>query len=284
MIIVAHGGVGSRKALADGPLKAAKKSGAVLKNGGSALDAAVAGVMALEDDPRFNAGTGSVLRFDGTVQMDAAVMDSENNYGAVACIQRVKNPVLVARKVMDSPHRLICGDGATQFARVQNFPPYNPITPKAIANLKRVKSRIAAGKIPGWIKRFRKEPWRSMVGCDTVGMVVSDGKGNFAAAGSTGGTSYMLPGRIGDTPLIGCGIYAGKKGAVVATGVGEEIIKRMLSKEVYEKINRGLSPQQACEWGLTLFERTVPIGVIAVTLNNYGIAASHQMASAILKK
>jgi isoaspartyl peptidase/L-asparaginase-like protein (Ntn-hydrolase superfamily) len=126
-------------------------------------------------------------------------------------------------------------------------------------------------------------------GCDTVGVVVSDGCGNFAAATSTGGISYMIRGRIGDSPLIGCGIYAGHNGAVVATGIGEEIIRRLLSKQVYDQIENGMTPQEACEWGLTLFKnpskdlkecyKKIPVGIMAINLLDYGVAATDQMAT-----
>src|SRR5688572_25382391 len=115
---IAHGGVGSPPERADGPRAAVDAALAVLERGGHPLDAAVAGVVVMENDPRFNAGTGSKVRLDGkTVQMDAAVMDSSGRYGAVAVIEDVKNPVLVARAVAETPHRLIAGDGAQRFAR-----------------------------------------------------------------------------------------------------------------------------------------------------------------------
>jgi len=267
----------------------------------SALRAAVRGAMALEDDPRFNAGTGSNLRLDGKrIEMDASVMDSGGNFGAVIGIRMVKNPALVAELVSKSPHLILCGDGATEFARHHKVPFYNPITPGAEIRFKRVRKKLAFKKLPYWSKKIPSYLSAYLLdemdgcSCDTIGVIVSDGSGNYAAACSTGGVSYMLPGRVGDTPIIGSGLYVGKKGAVVATGVGEEIIRQMLSKEVYDKIALGMNPQDACEWGLTLFDdhnkklsklghNKIPIGLIAVNKTSYGIAATHQMASGVTK-
>jgi len=286
-IIIAHGGVGSRNSFSDGPRKASEEALKVLKKTSSVLKAAIRGTVILEDDPRFNAGTGSRLRMDGkTIEMDASIMDSNGNFGAVACISNVKNPVLVAELVSQSPHLILCGEGATKFARLHNVPVYNPITPQTIARFKRVKSDLRRKKAPLWAQKWVKKPFSSLgIFKDTIGIVVSDGCGNFAAANSTGGTSYMLRGRVGDSPLIGCGIYVGKKGAVVTTGVGEEIIRTILAKEVYEQINNGMNPQKACDWGLTLFNKQkihshkrIPIGIVAVNRTDFGIAATHQMA------
>jgi L-asparaginase/beta-aspartyl-peptidase (threonine type) len=289
-IIVTHGGVGSPVSHGDGCQKAAEEALDTLRKTSSVLQAAVRGAAVLEDDPRFNAGTGSNLRIDGkTIEMDAAVMDSDGNFGAVAGIQMVKNPVLVAELVSKSPHLMLCGPGATEFARRYKIPWYNPITPKARERYKKVKKNLSKRRLPYWAKRWLNLPYH-LEGCsDTIGIVVSDGKGNFAGAGSTGGTSYMLRGRIGDTPIIGSGIYVGKKGVVVSTGIGEEIIRRMLSKEVYEKIASGISPQKASDWGLTLFKpqkpaNITPVGIIAVNKTDYGISNTHQMAVGIIKQ
>ncbi|MFH0889313.1 MAG: isoaspartyl peptidase/L-asparaginase [Planctomycetota bacterium] len=293
-IIVAHGGVGSQNSFRDGPQKATEEALKVLKKTKSVLKAAIKGAVILEDDPRFDAGTGSNFRLDGkTIEMDASVMDSDGNFGAVIGIQMVKNPVIVAEMVSKSPHLILCGEGATEFSRRRGVPCYNPATPKAKERLNMALQKLALKKIPYWAKKLpsylSSYLLDEMDGCDTIGVAVSDGMGNFAAACSTGGVSYMLPGRVGDTAIIGCGLYVGKKGAVVATGVGEEIIRRMLSKEVYEQIAREMHPQKACDWGLTLFDdynkkiskphrKRIPIGLIAVTMTDYGISATHQMA------
>jgi isoaspartyl peptidase/L-asparaginase-like protein (Ntn-hydrolase superfamily) len=291
-IIAAHAGVGSPNAYSDGTQKAVREAFGALKKTRYPLKAAIAGIVVLENDPRFNAGTGANLRMDGqTIEMDAAVMDSDGNCGAVACIRMVQNPVLVAEMVARTPHLLMCGDGAVKFARLHNVPVYNPITSKAIRRFKAAQARLVHKKLSYQAKHGFRALHAKSGGCDTVGLVVSDGCGNFAAATSTGGISYMIQGRIGDSPLVGCGIYVGKSGAVVATGIGEEIIRRLLSKQVYDKIENGMTPQEACEWGLTLFKnpseslkkcyKRIPVGIVAVNLTGYGIVATHQMARGV---
>jgi len=291
IIIVAHGGVGSLLRFNDGPTAAAKESLKVLKKTHSALKAAVAGVVVMEDDPHFDCGIGSYFRLDGkSIEMDAAVMDSNNHVGAIACIQRVKNPVKVAYALTETPHNFLCGQGATDFARLKDFADFDPTTPKAKRVFRKRIREFRINKIPLWAREqwirakdenYVRKYWNNLLG--TVGVLIKDNKNNFAVAVSTGGTSLALPGRIGDTPLIGCGFYVGKKGAVVTTGVGEEITKQLLSRKVYEKIEEEMPPQKACEWGLSLFPAKTPVGVAAISLDDYGIAANKQMAKHVIK-
>lgn len=273
VVIVTHCGAGSTAEVQNAAQGAAKKGLEVLREGGSALDAVVEAVILLEDDERLNAGTGSRLNLEGVAEMDASVMDSEMNCGAVAAIQEVKNPILVARRVLDSPHVVLCGDGAVQFARKEGFPAFDPKTPRAIKALEEVKRKLVEGDLPAWAER-----WRRLGPLDTVGAVARDQEGRMAAANSTGGISLKLPGRVGDTPLIGCGIYAGPEAAVTATGVGEEIIRRVLCKVVYDSIARGASPRRACEEGVALFPEEIPVGIIAVNPEGWGAAANTSMA------
>ena len=289
IIIAAHGGVGSSPYFKDGTKRAVTEAQQVLRKTRSVLRAAVAGAVSLEDDPRFNAGTGSYLRIDGScIEMDAAVMDSAGHLGAVAAIQRVKNPVKVAYALINSPHNLLCGHGAVRFARLNGFSDYDPATPKAHQTFKKRLRQLRNGKLPSWAnqkwQRLKRQLYFTGYLTDTIGVVATDGKNNFAVAASTGGTSLALPGRVGDSPLIGCGFYAGKYGAVTATGIGEEITRRMLSREVYEKIKQGLTTQKACEWGLTLFPPGIPVGIIAVSYNDYGVASNEKMAASVLIK
>jgi isoaspartyl peptidase/L-asparaginase-like protein (Ntn-hydrolase superfamily) len=290
IIVIAHGGVGSPVKLKNGTYAAAKEALRVIKKTKSPLKAAVAGAVVMENDPRFNAGYGSYFRLDGkSIEMDAAVMDSDNYLAAIASIQNVKNPIKVAYALLDTPHTFLCGSGATRFARLKGFPEYDPYTPKARKIYLTRKKQILADKMPLWAlenwsgirdKKYMRFYLKDVK--DTIGVIATDGKNNFAAAGSTGGTSLMLPGRIGDTPLVGSGFFVGKYGAVIATGVGEEITKKMLSREVYEKIKDGMSPQEACDYGLSLFPGKIPVGVVAIAYNNYGIAANKQMAVSVL--
>jgi L-asparaginase/beta-aspartyl-peptidase (threonine type) len=290
--ILCHGGVGAPAAASDGAREAARKGAAELAR--SALEAVVAATVVLEDDPRFNAGTGANLRLDGrTVEMDAAVMDSDGRIGAVAAIQGVRNPILVARAVLDSPHNLLAGEGATLLARRLGLPEAAPPPERTREKYRRTLSRLLGREGPSppaswrgfdWRRHWNfpsPEPQEELVGdtegCDTVGAVAVDAQGRFAAASSTGGTSFMLLGRVGDSPLIGCGFYAGPAGAVTATGVGEEIMRRLLSFRVYQWIEDGASPQEACERGVRLFPDEIPVGILAVTRDGHGWAANREM-------
>lgn len=271
-LVVTHCGAGSTQALMDVGARAGRAGMAVLRKGGSALDAVVAATVVLEDDPRTNAGTGSRMRLDGSIQMDAALMDSRRRAGAVAAISDVKNPILVARKVMESPHIMLAGEWATQFAREAGFPPYDPATPEAQARLEATRSELAKKQAPAWARA-----WLGRWAADTVGAVARDGKGRFAAASSTGGISYMLPGRVGDSPIVGAGLYAGPDGAVTVTGVGEEIWRLLLSKFAYDRVAIQ-GAQAACDEGLRLFSQSVPTGLIAVGKDGVGEACNRAMA------
>jgi len=295
-LIVIHGGAGAPPSLMNDGCQAAAEAGvALLRRGKSALDAVINAVRVLEDDGRFNAGSGSVLRLDGvSVEMDAAVMDSAGTLGAVAGLSNVRNPVLVARRVAETPHVFMVGPGAIVFARTCGFKPYTAkASRRARERHKTLLRGLVAGDekvIPSHWRRFDfRRHWnfeRSLAdvkrSCDTVGAVAIDERGAFAVAGSTGGASPMLRGRVGDTPLIGCGFYAGEYGAVAATGIGEEIIRRMLSRRVYDDLASGIHPQQACEHAIADFPVGVPVGLIAVTANRYGIASNVPMAHAHL--
>jgi isoaspartyl peptidase/L-asparaginase-like protein (Ntn-hydrolase superfamily) len=273
---VVHGGAGSARVRRDGTDPAAAKALAALMRGESALDGALAGVVVLEDDPRFNAGTGANIRLDGkTIQMDAACMDGTTGaFGAVAAIERVKNPVLVARQVMDTPHLLIVGEGATRFARAMGVPDYDPTCAENKARFQRVQD-ILRGSDPRQIEAWKRYDWKkawnfptplkeALGTPDTVGCVTRDAQGHFAAAISTGGTTITFYGRVGDVPIYGAGIYAGPKGAVACTGNGEDIIKRMVAKATYDLLAKGLPAQKAVERILAAFPATIDLGLVAI--------------------
>jgi L-asparaginase/beta-aspartyl-peptidase (threonine type) len=273
---VVHGGAGSPRARMDGTDRAAARAMELLKASGSALDAALAAVVVLEDDPRFNAGTGANIRLDGkTIQMDAACMDGETGaFGAVAAVERVKNPVLVARKVMDTPHLLIVGEGATRFARAMGFPDYDPACAENRARYERVKA-ILKGTNPGQAEAWKRYDWKkawnfptplkeALGPSDTVGCVARDSKGHFAAAISTGGTTITFYGRVGDVPMFGAGIYAGPKGAVACTGNGEDIVRHLAAKAVYDLLAKGFSAQKAVDRALADFPAAIDLGLVAI--------------------
>ncbi len=271
--IVTNCGAGST----DDALGLAERAGeagmAVLEGGGGAIEAVVEAIIVLEDDPRTNAGLGSRLRLDGSLQMDASLMDSDLNCGCVAGIEDVKNPIVVARKVMDTPHIMLAGEGALSFTREQGFEHFDPRTEKSVERLETIKKKLEEGDLPEWASKWRDY----RVG--TVGAVAVDGKGKMASGNSTGGTSFMLPGRVGDTPIIGAGIYCGRHGAVSATGIGEDIVRQVMSLRVHDKMGEGMSAKEACDWGMTLFPPEIPVGVVAVSPSDSAAVSNRQMAS-----
>lgn len=302
--ILTHGGAASPRHFSDGCVAAAERAESVLRAGGDALAAALAATALLEDDPRFNAGTGSNLRLDGkTVEMDASVMSGDGRFGAVACVERVKNPVLVAARVMETPHLMLVGEGATAFARRLGFPEFDPITDRARLKYARCLAELA-GRGDGDYA-VDADPWRRLdlasvwnfpgeppvaakiaavprEECDTVGAVVRDAHGRFAATASTGGTLYMLRGRVGDSPLMGAGVYAGPHGAVAATGVGEEIVRRFLARTVHDWLAEGLAPDRAVQRAVEMFPDAVDVGLLVVGRSGHALASNRDMASAVL--
>ena len=282
--IVVHGGAGTSRDNEDGCMLAAGLALAALQRGGDALDAAVAAVASMEDDGRFNAGTGSVLCLDGqTIEMDASVMDTHGRLGCVACITQVQNPVLVARAVADGPHWLLAGDGATRFARSSGHPPYWQPTDKARAAHARLIAQM--GDRPRFARLWNYERALEDSGeraCDTVGAVVRSADGHFAVASSTGGSAPSLLGRVGDTPIIGSGFYAGAEGAVAATGIGEKIVRHLLAYTVYQWIAAGTPIEQALQRGIDLFDQDVAVGLIAVGKNGHGAVSNRAMPRAVI--
>ena len=272
-LLLTHCGAGSDRSVQDAADAAGRAGLEVLGRGGRALDAVVRAVLVLEDDPRLNAGTGSRMRTDGRIQMDAAVMDWNLEAGAVAAIERVKNPILVAKDVLVTPHILFVGPDAVAFARAHGHADYDPATPESRRKLEESLRQIREGHVPRYYRKFK-----NLEAHETVGAVARDRRGHCAAAVSTGGTSFMLPGRVGDSPIIGSGLYAGPHGAVCSTGIGEEIMKRVLAKYVYDQMALGRSPQKAAERGLALFPRDVSVGVIAVGKRGAGEACDREMA------
>ena len=251
--ILTHGGAGSDPKDFDGPKSAANRGMDLMANGETALTAVVDAVKYLEDDPRFNAGLGSKVRIDGrTMQLDASCMTSNNEFGAVACVENIKTPIAIAHGVLrHSPHILLVGDGARIFAEEYNIP---------------VTGLSGSGD--------RETPGTS---CDTVGAVAFDGT-TFAAALSSGGLEKSAMGRVGDVPLPGCGLFCGESGAVACTGDGEFIALKLLAKEVYTWLENNMSPEQAAKKAITLFDQSVDIGLIILTRNRFASNARNGMA------
>ncbi len=226
--------------------RALEEAWGVLRRGGSAMDAVELAIMALENAPAFDAGLGSHLNRDGRVQLDAILMDGQTlEAGAVAAVERVRNPIRLARRVLEaSEHMMLVGTGAEQFAREQQMELCEPV------ELEHPRERAA------WEKcRVDDHAAEHHVGhsAGTVGAVAMDARGNLVAGTSTGGTCCKLPGRVGDSPLVGCGCYADSEaGGVSSTGWGEAIMKIVMAKTAAEFLRSGKSAQEAAEASVKL--------------------------------
>ena len=271
--LIAHGGAGSWRPGSDADAVdamqgAVERGRSVLRAGGSALDAVCATVVALEDNPIFNAGTGAVLNFEGFCELDACVMVSRDSCaGAVAALQRVKNPILVARKVMEeTDHVMLAGEGAQRFARVMGFPDHDPITAARRADWQDKKQRVGEvlGKHSLKMRRFLQDHPEYAGG--TVGAAAVDANGILAAATSTGGVTLKLVGRVGDSPIAGAGNYASRHVAASATGTGEFVMRSLAARAVSEKVAHGATLGNAMKEILASLasEYQADVGMIAV--------------------
>jgi beta-aspartyl-peptidase (threonine type) len=275
--LIAHGGAGKWRPGSDEDairgLTAAVEAGRrVLEAGGSSLDAVCATVVLLEDNPIFNAGTGAVLNFDGFCELDASVMESRGSrVGAVSGLQRVKNPVLVARKVMDeTDHVMLTGEGAQRFARVMGFPDHDPVTPERRADWLDKRNRVGEVLGPHALKmrRFLKEHPEYAGG--TVGAAAVDASGVLAAATSTGGVTLKMVGRVGDSPVPGAGNYASSRVAASATGTGEFVLRSLATRAISERVERGESLSQAVSAVLEGLGRDYDADVGLIAVDDHG--------------
>ena len=221
----------------------------VLETGGTALDAVEAAVVIMEDDETFDAGRGSFLNRDGKVQLDALIMDGATlRAGGVGCVERVRNPVRAARKILsESPHVYFVGEGAEQFAAehgVELCGNEELVIAREVERLREYQAQQAGdGSAKDGNDLFAPE-----ISHDTVGAVALDRAGNIAAATSTGGTLNKAPGRLGDSSLIGCGCYADNLSAAVSTtGWGEPIMKLVLAKWTADRVAAGNLPAWAAQ-------------------------------------
>lgn len=247
-VVLVHGGAGDvpeavRAAHAEGCRAAAAAGLRALLETGSALDAVVRAVEVLEDDPKYNAGTGACLTEEGTIELDAAVMEGGSlRGGAVCALPPFQNPVRVARAVLEEGrHVLYAGEGAARFARAHGFSPagaQSMITDKA---RERLASVLAGRAERGWAG-------------GTVGAVACDREGRVAAATSTGGMVGKRVGRVGDSPILGAGTFADdESGAASATGTGEAIHRFGLTRYVCDLLRAGLTAQQAADVAIARF-------------------------------
>jgi beta-aspartyl-peptidase (threonine type) len=249
--LVVHGGaweipVVARKACRAGCRRAFDAGQQILDAGGSSIDAVEAAIVALEEDPVFDAGFGSHLNLRGRVQLDAILMDGSTlDAGAVAAVERIRNPIRLARRVLQaSPHVLLAAEGAEEFAREQGMP------------LCRQEDLITESQRAAWQQccdagHTSAAHFAGRHG--TVGAVAVDASGRIAAGTSTGGTCCKYPGRVGDSPLIGCGCYADDEvGGASSTGWGEAIMKIVMAKTAIDWLRAGDPPQEVADRSIRL--------------------------------
>ncbi len=236
-----------------------------LESGGSALDAVEAGVRVTESDAsNRSVGLGGLPDRDGNVTLDACIMNHESECGAVAYLQNIENPISVARKVMeDTPHVMMVGNGAFEFAIEKGFEKKNLLTPEAEET---------------WLKwkesEDLKKPEINSENHDTIGLLAMDKDGNLSGACTTSGWAYKLPGRVGDSPIIGAGLFVDNEiGAACATGMGEAVIRIAGSHTVVELMRHGHSPEEACKLAVERIQKKhkditgLQVGFIAMNKN-----------------
>jgi L-asparaginase / beta-aspartyl-peptidase len=268
--IAVHGGAGTIDTLRMSPVERQLRRDALMRSlraghkilaaGGSSLDAVQAAIIVLEDDSMFNAGKGAVLNAEGKTELDAAIMDGKSlNAGAVAGLHHIRNPIVLARLVMEkSPHVMMIGEGAEVFARQQGV----AMTPESyFITAARMKQYLDARKADADKTKTGAPP---KAGFGTVGAVALDKAGNLAAGTSTGGISMKRFGRVGDAPIIGAGTYASPTCAVSATGAGEYFIRLTIARDICARMQyQKLTARQAAD--------TVIYGVLGRTKGTGGV-------------
>jgi N4-(beta-N-acetylglucosaminyl)-L-asparaginase len=253
-------------------IKANEAAWKILSKGGRALDAVEAGVHVPEADPNeTSVGFGGLPDREGKVTLDACIMDEFGNCGSVAALQHIVHPISVARAVMEkTPHVMLVGDGALQFALANGFKKVNLLTDKSKKAYKE------------WLKKSEYKPVVNIENHDTIGMIALDANGNLSGACTTSGMAYKMHGRVGDSPIIGAGLYVDNEiGAATATGVGEEVIKIVGCHLVVELMRQGHDPETACRLAVERMlkknparAKEVQVGFLALNKNGeYGAFA-----------
>lgn len=217
---------------------ATKKAWEVLKDGGSSLDAIEQGCMVEEaNENNQSVGKGGLPDRDGNVTLDACIMNPEGNCGSVVFLKNITHAISVARKIMeDTPHVMLAGEGAEKFAYSLGYPKENLLTEKSRASWLE------------WKKTSKYKPIINIENHDTIGMLAIDNNGDISGGCTTSGLAYKMSGRVGDSPIIGSGLFIDNEvGGAVATGLGEEVVKTVGSFLVVELMKKGNSPQRACE-------------------------------------
>jgi isoaspartyl peptidase/L-asparaginase-like protein (Ntn-hydrolase superfamily) len=253
-------------------IEANKAAMKVISDNGKAIDAVEAGVRVPESDPEMmSVGYGGLPDRDGMVTLDACIMDETGNCGAVSYLQHIKNPISVARKVMDeTPHVMLSGKGALDFALEKGFTKENLLTKKA------------RDRWEEWLKTSQYKPIVNIENHDTIGMLAIDNKGDISGACTTSGMAWKLHGRVGDSPIIGAGMFVDNEvGGACATGVGEMVMKTLGSFLIVELMRQGMNPQEACEEAVHRIVtkqdyKDMQVGYLAIDKEgNYGSYAIH---------
>ncbi len=254
--------------------KANDEAWKILSTGGSALDAVVAGVGVIEADPKnTTVGIGGAPDRDGRVTLDACVMAPDGRCGAVCALEHIVHPAQVARAVMEkTPHAIIVGVGALEFALSQGFKKENLLTEE---------SRLAW---EAWKKTSKYEPKINVELHDTIGMITIDQRGDIAGCCTTSGLAYKMRGRVGDSPIIGAGLFVDNEiGAATATGLGEAVIRAVGSFLVVELMRHGRTPQEACEEAVSRvmkkYQDYMEIQVGFVAVNKQGQIGAYSIQS-----
>src|SRR6267142_539163 len=237
----------------------------ILSKNGRAVDAVEAGVQVPEGDPKeTSVGLGGLPDRDGRVTLDACIMDEFANCGSVAFLEHIVHPISVARKVMEkTPHVMLAGEGALQFALANGFKKENLLTKESEQVWRE------------WLKKAEYKPVANIENHDTIGMIALDKKGNLSGACTTSGMAFKMHGRVGDSPIIGAGLFVDNEiGAATSTGVGEEVIRIVGSHLVVELMRQGRSPEDACRQAVErivknqpLKSKEIQVGFLAINKN-----------------
>jgi len=264
----------------DTGLAANKGAWEVLSRNGSALDAVEAGVRVTESSINCCVGLGANPDRDGHVTLDASIMDHQWNCGSVAFLERIKHPISVARRVMEkTPHVMLVGEGAQQFAIAEGF----PLEPAKLSD-------DAKKAYKEWLKTSEYKPVINIENSksgqgnhDTIGMVAMDAAGNLSGSCTTSGMAFKMRGRLGDSPIIGAGLFVDNEvGAVTATGQGEDVIRICGSHSVVEFMRQGLSPENACKAAVEKIarikkEKAKEIQVAFIAINKNGEVGAYAL-------
>jgi N4-(beta-N-acetylglucosaminyl)-L-asparaginase len=282
-------------------IKANKAAWDIISKGGTALDAVEAGVMIPEADPTDNSvGYGGLPDRDGKVTVDSCIMNHYGQCGSVMCLEHILHPIKVARLVMEqTPHVQLVGDGALKFAMSKGFKKQNLLTPqseKAWREWLKTSNYEPNRTIKELEKRTKKmnqdpEPWPvALLNHDTIGMIALDSHGNLSGACTTSGMAFKMNGRVGDSPIIGAGLFVDNEvGAATATGLGEEVVKICGAHTIVEMMRHGASPEDACKEAVRRVIKnngekanTVQVGFLAINkkgeYGGYSVMKNFSMA------